>query len=122
MEEGIIEGEEITDRVTVPEVLIVVDVEEEGQGVVVWDTAVALTEPDDECSNEAVEEGQRMGVLVSVPEVQVVCVDVGFREVDWEPLPEGLCGGEKDGLALWDAEMVGDKVDKRLKEEVLEGL
>ena len=42
--------------------------------------------------------------------------------MDWEPLPEGLREEEMDGLALWDAEMVGDKVAKRLNEEMLEGL
>ena len=72
------EEEVMTDCVWVPEVLIVVDKEEEGQGVLVLDPAVSLTEPDEECSSEAVEEGQGMGVLVRVPEVHVVCVGVGF--------------------------------------------
>ncbi len=40
------------------------------------------------------------GVLLRVTDGQAVCVDVGHWERLWEPLPEGLRNGDREGLVL----------------------
>lgn len=50
-------------------------------------------------------------VLLRVPDGQAVCVDVGRWERVWEPLPEGLRDGDREGLVLWEAEAVEVSVD-----------